>query len=133
MKKQTVSLLLFLLAVSGLFYACSNTVNNHAGALEFDSIQVNRTEHLFGDTAKPACNLVINLAYASRSVDVRLKDSLNSYFLAFALGDQYIGTPPAEAVEQYADDYTRTYRSDLESMYQEETQEQTDDSGIPAW
>lgn len=133
MKKQTVSLLLFLLAVSGLFHACSNTVNNHAGALEFDSIQVNRTEHLFGDTAKPACNLIINLTYASRSVDVRLKDSLNSYFLAFALGERYIGTVPAEAVEQYADNYARTYRSDLEAMYQQDEQEQDYGSEIPAW
>ena len=56
MKKQTVSLLVLLLAASGFFFSCGNTVNKNAYALEFDSIQVNETVHLFGDTAKPACN-----------------------------------------------------------------------------
>ena len=54
MKKQTVSLLVLLLAASGFFFSCGNTVNKNAYALEFDSIQVNETVHLFGDTAKPA-------------------------------------------------------------------------------
>ena len=78
MKKQTVSLLVLLLAASGFFFSCGNTVNKNAYALEFDSIQVNETAHLFGDTAKPACNLILNFAYASQSSDVRLKDSLNT-------------------------------------------------------
>ena len=51
MKKQTVSLLVLLLAASGFFFSCGNTMNKNAGALEFDSIQVNETAHLFGDTA----------------------------------------------------------------------------------
>ena len=71
MKKQTVSLLVLLLAASGFFFSCGNTVNKNAYALEFDSIQVNETVHLFGDTAKPACNLILNVAYASQSSDVR--------------------------------------------------------------
>lgn len=54
MKKQTVSLLVLLLAASGFFFSCGNTVNKNAYALEFDSIQVNETVHLFGDTAKPS-------------------------------------------------------------------------------
>ena len=78
MKKQTVSLLVLLLAASGFFFSCGNTMNKNAGALEFDSIQVNETAHLFGDTAKPACNLIINLAYASQSSDGKMKDSLIS-------------------------------------------------------
>ena len=43
MKKQTVSLLVLLLAASGFFFSCGNTVNKNAYALEFDSIQVNET------------------------------------------------------------------------------------------
>ena len=61
MKKQTVSLLVLLLAASGFFFSCGNTVNKNAYALEFDSIQVNETVHLFGDTANPACNLILQL------------------------------------------------------------------------
>ena len=91
MKKQTVSLLVLLLAASGFFFSCGNTMNKNAGALEFDSIQVNETAHLFGDTAKPACNLIINLAYASQSSDGKMKDSLNTYFLSACFGEKYMG------------------------------------------
>ena len=41
MKKQYVSLLVILLAASGFLFSCGNTMNKNAGALEFDSIQVN--------------------------------------------------------------------------------------------
>lgn len=98
MKKQTVSLLVLLLAASGFFFSCGNTMNKNAGALEFDSIQVNETAHLFGDTAKPACNLIINLAYASQSSDEKMKDSLNTYFLSASFGEKYMGMTPEEAV-----------------------------------
>ena len=74
-----------------LFFSCGNTVNKNAYALEFDSIQVNETVHLFGDTAKPACNLILNVAYASQSSDVRLKDSLNAFFLSACFGDKLHG------------------------------------------
>ena len=72
MKKQYVSLLVILLAASGFLFSCGNTMNKNAGALEFDSIQVNETAHLVGDTAKPGCYLTINLAYASKSSDEQL-------------------------------------------------------------
>ena len=101
MKKQTVSLLVLLLAASGFFFSCGNTVNKNAYALEFDSIQVNETVHLFGDTAKPACNLILNVAYASQSSDVRLKDSLNAFFLSACFGDKYMAMTPEEAVKKY--------------------------------
>ena len=53
MKKQTVSLFAILLAISAAFTACNNKTSTDRGALEFDSIPLNVTEHLFGDTAKP--------------------------------------------------------------------------------
>ena len=88
MKKQYVSLLVILLAASGFLFSCGNTVNKSAGALEFDSIQVNEVAHLFGDTAKPGCNIIINFAYANKSSDEKLKDSLNTYFLSDCFGDK---------------------------------------------
>ncbi len=69
MKKQTVSLLVLLLAASGFFFSCGNTVNKNAYALEFDSIQVNETVHLFGDTAKPACNLCLRQPVIRRKAE----------------------------------------------------------------
>ena len=101
MKKQTVSLLVLLLAASGFFFSCGNIMNKNAGALEFDSIQVNETAHLFGDTAKPACNLIINLTYASKSSDEKMKDSLNTYFLSACFGEKYMNMTAEEAVKKY--------------------------------
>ena len=87
MKKQYVSLLAIILATSGFLFSCGDKMNKNTGALEFDSIQVNETAHLFGDTAKPACNLTINFAYPVKSTDNKLKDSLNSYFIAACFGE----------------------------------------------
>lgn len=131
MKKQTVTQLIFLLTTSLFFFSCGNNMNKNKGALEFDSIQVNETAHLFGDTAKPACNLVINLSFASQSSDARLKDSLNTYFISVCLGDKYTTMQPEEAVNEYTRKYISDYRSDLESLYQKESNDSSSDVG--AW
>ena len=60
MKKQYVSLLVILLAASGFLFSCGNTMNKNAGALEFDSIQVNETAHLFGDTLPSTLPMPVN-------------------------------------------------------------------------
>lgn len=133
MKKQTVSLLAFLLATSGFFFSCGNTVNKNAYVPEFDSIQVNETAHLFGDTAKPACNLLINFAYAARSSDARLKDSLNTFFLSACFGDKYMAMAPEEAVRKYTEKYVGDYRNDLEPMYRKDEQDKEDEESIGAW
>lgn len=133
MKKQTVSLLVLLLAASGFFFSCGNTVNKNAYALEFDSIQVNETVHLFGDTAKPACNLILNFAYASQSSDVRLKDSLNTFFLSACFGDKYMAMTPEEAVKKYTEKYVGDYRNDLEPMYKKDEEDKQDEQSIGAW
>lgn len=133
MKKQTVSLFALLLAASGLFFSCGNIMNKNAGALEFDSIQVNETTHLFGDTAKPACNLVVNLAYAIQSSDQKLKDSLNTYFLSAGLGEKYMNMTPEEAVRKYAAKYAEDYRKDLEPMYSKDEQDKENAADIGAW
>lgn len=133
MKKQTVSLLVLLLAASGFFFSCGNIVNKNAGALEFDSIQVNETAHLFGDTAKPACNLVINFAYVSKSTDERMKDSLNTFFLSACFGDKYMTMTPEEAMKRYTEKYVTDYRKDLEPMYKKDEQDKEDDASMEAW
>ena len=107
MKKQYVSLLAIILATSGFLFSCGDKMNKNTGALEFDSIQVNETAHLFGDTAKPACNLTINFAYPVKSTDNKLKDSLNSYFIAACFGEGYIGEKPAQVVKEYTEHYVK--------------------------
>ena len=108
-------------------------MNKNAGALEFDSIQVNETAHLFGDTAKPACNLIINLAYASQSSDGKMKDSLNTYCLSACFGEKYMGMTPEEAVKKYTEKYVGDYRKDLEPLYRKDEQDKENAGEIGAW
>ena len=133
MKKQYVSLLAVTLAASGFLFSCGDKMKKDTGSLEFDSIQVNKTAHLFGDTAKPACNLLINFAYPSKSSDELLKDTLDKYFIAACFGDKYMGEKPQEVVKQYTEAYISEYRRDLEPMYLEDEKDKENESSVGAW
>lgn len=133
MKKQYVSLLAIILSASGVLFSCGDKMNKNAGALEFDSICVNQTTHLFGDTAAPAANLTISFTYPVKSSDAMLKDSLNAYFLSVCFGDKYIGQQPADVVKEYARTYAEEYRRDLEPMYTEDKKNEKDGDPIGNW
>lgn len=133
MKKQYVSLLAIIVAASGFLFSCGDKMKKSAGLLEFDSIQVNKTTHLFGDTAKPACNLMINFTYPVKATDELLKDTLIKYFISVCFGDKYIGETPEEVVKQYTDAYVQEYRRDLEPMYLEDEKDKEEESAIGAW
>ncbi|WP_291585536.1 DUF3298 and DUF4163 domain-containing protein [Bacteroides sp.] len=133
MKKQYVSLLAVILAASGFLFSCGDKMKKNTGSLEFDSIQVNKTAHLFGDTAKPACNLLINFAYPSKSSDELLKDTLDKYFIAACFGDKYMGEKPQEVIKQYTETYISEYRRDLEPMYLEDEKDKENESSVGAW
>ncbi len=133
MKKQTAIRFAFLLIACALFFSCRDNKKKtwSTGSFEFDSIQTNTTAHLFGDTAKPACSLAVDLAFAARSSDPRLKDSLNACLLSFCLGSRYLAMQPEEAVEGYTRKYIDRYRSDLEPLYQKEDNESMPD--VETW
>ena len=133
MKKQYVSLLAVILAASGFLFSCGDKMKKDTGSLEFDSIQVNKTVHLFGDTSKPACNLLINFVYPSKSSDELLKDTLDKYFIAACFGDKYMGEKPQEVVKQYTETYISAYRRDLEPMYLEDEKDKENESSVGAW
>lgn len=133
MKKQYVSLLAIILSASGFLFSCGDKMNKNTGALVFDSIQVNETAHLFGDTAKPACNLTINFAYPVKSSDEKLKDSLTSFFIAACFGEGYIGDKPATVIKDYTANYIKEYRQDLEPMYLEDAKNKEDNESVGAW
>ena len=133
MKKQYVSLLAVILAASGFLFSCGDKMKKDTGSLEFDSIQVNKTVHLFGDTSKPACNLLINFVYPSKSSDELLKDTLDKYFIAACFGDKYMGEKPQEVVKQYTETYISEYRRDLEPMYLEDEKDKENESSVGAW
>lgn len=133
MKKQYVSIVVLILSVSGFLFSCGDKMNKNTGALVFDSIQVNETAHLFGDTAKPGCNLTINFAYPVKSSDEKLKDSLTSFFISACFGEGYIGDKPAAAIKDYTANYVKEYRQDLEPMYLEDEKNKEDSESVGAW
>lgn len=118
-----------------LFCSCQRGGNGGKGNLQFDSLQVNVTEHLFGDTANPACNLVMNYAYVKSADQEQMMDSLNALLQAAALGDRYELMKPTEAVERYVANYTANYRKDLEPYLKREKEElaASGDGTIGAW
>jgi len=133
MKNKYYSIFIFLLTISVIMSSCGNKASQNAGALKFDSIQVNETAHLFGDTAKPACNLIIKMEYAIKSSDNKLKDSLNSIFLSACFGDKYKSMTPKAAVAAYTEKYIKDYRSDLEPMYNKDEADKESESSVGAW
>lgn len=133
MKKQYVSLLTIILSIGSLLYSCVDKVNKNVGALEFDSIQVNNTSYLFGDTAKPGCNLVINFTYAIHSSDEQLKDSLNNYLISICFDNKYVGETPERVMKEYTDTYVNEYRHDLEPMYLEDEKNKKNGESVEAW
>ncbi len=132
MRKQFVSFFLLPLIASGFLFSCNSNMDKRTGALTFDSIRVNRTTHLFGDTAKPAANLELSLVYAVKSTDDSLKTQVNRSLLCFALGNAYGAMAPEEAVERYADKYAMQYREDLEPMFLKDVEE-AGDMDIEGW
>lgn len=135
MKKEMHLLSAFLLLILFGLGSCKQIPKGaiQAWALQFDSLQANTTEHLFADTAKPACNLVLNLSYASQAKEEKLRDSLNHYFMAFSLGEGFAKMNPQQAIEAFTKSYTHNYRSDLEPMYLKEMEELADDQTMGAW
>ncbi len=119
MKKQYVSLLVILITAGTFFSSCDDK-KKPTGALEFDNIRLTESEHLFGDTAKPGSQLIINYVYVTKSDDEVLKEILNNYFIANCLDETYTDTDPHEAIKKYADLYTSEYRMDLEPMFLED-------------
>ncbi len=133
MKKQYVSLLTLFFTVCVFFVSCTNKGDKNAGNLSFDSIQVNKTVHLFGDTAKPACNLIINFQYVAKAIDKKTQDSLNTIFLSACLGDTFAITPPKTAIQKYSEKYINDYRRDLEPMYKKDEADNEDKKSILSW
>ncbi len=131
MKRHSATLLVILLATSFFFFACNNIVNQHTGNFTFDSILVNQKAHLFGDTAKPACNINVNFAFATKASDEQMKDSVNKYLLSLCFGDKYMGMDPETVPGKYVENYIENYRKDLEPMYLRESAE--DSSNVGAW
>lgn len=106
--------------------SCRNKTND-AFPL-FDSIKINRTEHLLNDKTKPFCNIVINIAYPISASSRIMKDSLTKSILSLCLGENYTSQSPQIEANKYAENYLAQYHKEIEPIFKEET-----DSSLLQW
>lgn len=133
MKKQYAIIVPVVLSLISLFSSCDNKMRNKTGAFQFDSIRINETEHLFGDTAKPGANLIIRFVYPVSSSSERMKDSLISLIIAPCFEEEYTGENVNATVRRYAENYFNGYRKDLEPMYVEDEKDPENKDVIQSW
>jgi len=135
MKKQYVSLLVFLIAAGAFYSSCTDKMNKPTGALEFDNIQLNEAVHLFGDTAKPGAKLIVDFQYIKKSNDDSLKAFLNDQFVSICFDEKYTHMDIDKVISSYAGAYTTEYRMDLEPMFLEDQKanNREDQKTIASW
>lgn len=119
MSKHLLCAIISFVASSCFFASCGSS-NPNAGDLRTDSVYINRTEHLYGDTAMPACNLIISHTWIADADEPALRDSLNHMLQLNAFGNEYAYMPVQEAMERYGNDYVTNFRKDYEPFYAKE-------------
>ena len=132
MKKGTTILLIALLIAGCWLASCSNT-GQPSRNLQFEEITLSKSEHLFADESKPACNLSIDFAFVNNANTIGAKDSINAYLLSALFGKRYQQLSPQEAMEGYAKEYVTNYRADLEPMIQKDIDNHIDKDQLTAW
>ncbi len=132
MKKGTTILLIALLIAGCWLASCSNT-GQPLRNLQFEEITLSKSEHLFADESKPACNLSIDFAFVNNANTIGAKDSINAYLLSALFGKKYQQLSPQEAMEGYAKEYVTNYRADLEPMIQKDIDNHIDKDQLTAW
>lgn len=132
MKKGTTILLIALLIAGCWLASCSNT-GQPSRNLQFEEITLSKSEHLFADESKPACNLSIDFAFVNNANTIGAKDSINAYLLSALFGKKYQQLLPQEAMEGYAKEYVTNYRADLEPMIQKDIDNHIDKDQLTAW
>lgn len=111
---------LLLTAISLLFSCQPKAGSKPFGNMTFDSIQINRTDHLVtSDTTSPACNLIINYVYPVQCDSTSIKDSVLQAVTTAAFGRDYKNKTATEAVDSYQQNYVENYRNDLMASYLE--------------
>ena len=132
MKKGTTILLIALLIAGCWLASCSNT-GQPSRNLQFEEITLSKSEHLFADESKPACNLSIDFAFVNNATTIGAKDSINAYLLSALFGKKYQQLSLQEAMEGYAKEYVTNYRADLEPMIQKDIDNHIDKDQLTAW
>jgi len=87
--------------------------------IQFDSIRVEKTYYLLGDTSNPNCDLQVKYVFPVNAANAEILQKIQTHFLLSYFGEGYETLSPEEAVKRYADQYIEDYKV-LEENFQEE-------------
>lgn len=132
MKKESTILLIAFFIASCWFASCDNS-DQSSRNLQFEEMTLTKSEHLFADEQKPACNLSIDFTFVSNANTIGAKDSINAHLLSALFGKKYQALSPQEAMDGYAKEYVTDYRNDLEPMIQKDMDNNIDQDQLTAW
>jgi len=132
MNKKNIVLFTAILLCGSILFSCNNKGKDYASDLRFDSIKVNETQYLFGDTAKPNCNVTIDYIFPVKASNRTVLDSINKALTRICFGDKYVGKQYKVAIELFKADYVNQYKKEMEPLY---TQDKAKSNGenVEAW
>lgn len=133
MKKNIIKLFFAFTIIGTIFCSCGKSTSKQLHNLQFEKIEIKKTEHLFADNSKPACNLSISVEFVSNANTNGAKDSINTYILAAALENKYQHFQPQDAINDFVKEYIENYRNDLEPMIQKDIDNKIDADQLTAW
>lgn len=112
----TIRKLIFslLLLVIMLMVSCSNSGSSKIKAeneISFDTISINKRQHLDNDSTRPFCDISVNFVYPVKSAKTNL-DTLQRFFVSNMFGPSFEDLKPLAAVEAYISNYIDNYSHD---------------------
>lgn len=133
MKRQTISLFVFTILASSIFFSCNEKKLKQYGNMEFDSIKVNNIAYLVNDTASPNCSLTINYQYPVKSLNQILLDSVNIALTESCFGKEYVHLTAQASIDSFTNTYIRDYKKDLQPLYLEDLKNNKGDQSVGGW
>lgn len=112
----TIRKLIFslLLLVIMLMVSCGNSGSSKIKAeneISFDTISINKRQHLDNDSTRPFCDISVNFVYPVKSAKTNL-DTLQRFFVSNMFGPSFEDLKPLAAVEAYISNYIDNYSHD---------------------
>jgi len=78
--------------------------------ISFDTLRVNETYHLLGDSTYPCCSLESVFIFPSGFNDKAILDKITRHFMETCFGEETASMTPQEAIDAYAEKYIADYK-----------------------
>jgi hypothetical protein len=130
---MNISKLLLVFILASVFMSSCRTDKKAIteNDIQFDSITVDKTYHILGQSDNPNCNLRIKFVYPAGFGNKDVLDWTRKQFITSCFGDIYVELTPEQAVDEYVNIYLEDYKS-LEDDFTEE-KEKSKDAPVASW